>query len=206
MCARYVTAIDREEMQRIVDAVQRNIAAAPVLSQMRIGETRPTDIAPVCVNTPEGPSATLMRWGFPGFVNRQKPGVKPPPLLHARCERLESSSFSAYLGQRCLVPATAYYEWAAGGGESKKKDKYEFMPPTGELFYMAGIYRQPKDSPVPVFAIVTTEPDAVVRPIHDRMPVILWEKAKRRAWMAGDGNLKEIFEGPAGRLLCALAG
>ncbi len=190
MCGRYYVDVEREEMERIVEAVNRALLDREVVEQMRTGEIRPTNIAPVYVNSDDGAAVTLMRWGFPGFKNPEKPNVKPRPIINARSETVqEKRSFSKYLGQRCLVPATSYFEWTR---PTKDKTKYEFWREDKELLYMAAIFREVEDSPVSVFTILTRDASAHIQTIHDRMPVILGREG-RRAWMRGDVGLGEVF-------------
>jgi putative SOS response-associated peptidase YedK len=63
--------------------------------------------------------------------------------------------------QPCLVPATAFWEW------SQEKEKVEFVPDELEFFVFPALVSTRE------FAILTEEPDEVVRPIHDRMPICL---------------------------------
>ncbi len=190
MCGRYYTEIDREEMQRIVDAVNRNLAGRPELAEMKTGEIFPTNKAPVYVLAPSGngPAVTLMQWGFPGYP--KSPGAKPPPIINARSETVTSlSMFRDHIGHRCLVPATSYIEWC---GEGKPKPKFEFRPSDGSLLYMAGIWRQVEGLSLPVYTILTMPPSDSVKPIHDRMPVIVSTREARQAWLAGEAGVQEV--------------
>ena len=90
------------------------------------------------------------------------------PLINARAETLsEKPTFRPLLNRRCLVPATAYFEWrkAADG----KKTKMRIRPRGQEIFAMAGLVGADGDS----VTIVTCPPAPEIADIHDRMPVIL---------------------------------
>lgn len=197
MCGRYYTEVDREEMQNIINAVNRVMAGREELEKMKTGEIYPTNIAPVYINTHNGAMPTLMQWGFPGFLKPGSKATKPPAIINARSETIaEKPSFFRYLHQRCLVPANAYFEWASNEtGSDGKKPKYQFHPADDafSLFWMAGIYREVDYATVPVFTILTMDASASVMPIHDRMPVILGGKDARRAWMQGENDLKGLF-------------
>lgn len=197
MCGRYYTDVDREEMQNIINAVNRVMADRPELSEMKTGEIFPTNIAPVYINTVGGAEPALMRWGFPGFP---KPGskAKPPVIINARSETItEKPSFSRYLHQRCLVPANLYFEWAQNiKTQDGKKLKFAFQPALS-LFWMAAIYRHMEEAGIPVFTILTKDASASVAPIHNRMPVILSSKEARLAWMHGENDLKGLFRDAA---------
>ena len=66
--------------------------------------------------------------------------------------------------QRCVIPASGYYEWDAG------KHKYFFQVP-GKPIYLAGIYDNVDG--INCYVVLTTAPNASVEGIHDRMPLIL---------------------------------
>ena len=196
MCGRYYTEVDREEMEKIIIAVNRVLADRGETQMVKSGEICPTDIAPVYASTANGISPAAMKWGFPGFA---KPGskAKPPVIINARSETIaEKPSFSRYLHQRCLVPATAYFEWAANVETvNKKKPKYIFQPEDEELslFWMAAIYREVADAMVPVFTILTMDASDSVAPIHNRMPVIFRNREIRYAWMNGEKDVQGLI-------------
>jgi putative SOS response-associated peptidase YedK len=75
--------------------------------------------------------------------------------------------------RRCLVPADGFYEWQKA---TAAKQPFCFEVNDGELFAFAGIWDRWKDPSgqwVKSCSILTTTPNAVTSPIHDRMPVIL---------------------------------
>ena len=90
------------------------------------------------------------------------------PLINARAETLtQKATFRPLLNRRCLIPATAYYEWQKG--EDGKKHKMRLHPTDQEIFAMAGLVGADGDS----VTIVTCAPSPEIADIHDRMPVIL---------------------------------
>jgi putative SOS response-associated peptidase YedK len=75
--------------------------------------------------------------------------------------------------RRCLIPANGFYEWQKAG---KSKQPYCFEVNEGTLFAFAGIWDRWRDAggnTVDTCSILTTSPNAVTSPVHDRMPVIL---------------------------------
>jgi putative SOS response-associated peptidase YedK len=75
--------------------------------------------------------------------------------------------------RRCFIPADGFYEWAKTG---KAKQSYCFEINEGELFAFAGIWdrwKDPSGNWIKTCSILTTTPNAVTLPVHDRMPVIL---------------------------------
>src|SRR5215470_18504688 len=80
----------------------------------------------------------------------------------------------AFAERRCLVPADGFYEWTGGKG---KRQPIWFHAPPGELLTFAGLYD--RDSG---FVVITVPANDEIRPIHDRMPAILFGEA-RDAWL-----------------------
>ncbi len=78
-----------------------------------------------------------------------------------------------------MIPASWYFEWQETSG---KKIKHRIRPNGSSPIYMAAIFRQEHDQPLPVFSIITRDADTSVRYIHDRMPVIL-PKDAQAAWL-----------------------
>ena len=112
------------------------------------------------------------RWGY---------GDKKLPL--ARSESVAKGAFkSAFSARRCLVPVDGFYEWT---GEKGARTPHWFHPAEPAPILLAGIFHEGEKGFD--FAILTTAANAVVRPVHDRMPVVI-AKGDIDAWLAGDPN------------------
>lgn len=115
----------------------------------------------------------MLRWGLvPPWVKDLK---QAPMLVNARVETvMEKPSFrGAFRARRCLIPADGFYEWKTVGG---KKQPMYFSMKDGASFALAGLWERwegPQGAHLESFTLLTTEPNAVVADIHDRMPVIL---------------------------------
>ncbi len=134
-----------------------------------------------------------MSWGFqPAWTSA---AASRPAPINARAETLlERPLFrSAIARGRCLIPADGFYEWQSTPGRKTKQPVY-IRRDDRALFGLAGLYSVGKDG-MASCAIITTEPNALVAPIHDRMPVILDAEAEAR-WL--DPTLTE----PASVLDC----
>jgi putative SOS response-associated peptidase YedK len=146
-------------------------------------DIRPSQFAPV---VKMGHRAALMRWGLiPSWSKDPTIGQK---MINARVEGLDQKpSFRKPLrSSRCLVPATGFYEWQP---TQSGKIKFQFNVVGDEMFGLAGLYDTWKD-PVSgerreTFTIITTTPNGVVAPVHNRMPVIL-STADEEAWLDPD--------------------
>ncbi len=134
----------------------------------------PTQDAPVVVrNKAGGRTLVLMRWGLVPWWSK---GPAGKPMFNARSESAATTpSFrDSFRERRCLVPANGYFEWRA---TEHGRQPFLFAPKDRSLTAFAGLWdrwREAKDSPaVHSFTILTTAASDLVRPLHDRMPVIL---------------------------------
>ncbi|MBI5378718.1 MAG: SOS response-associated peptidase [Nitrospirae bacterium] len=134
----------------------------------------PGQEAPVIVSA-AGRDLRLMRWGL---VPPMGIGAIGARLINARAETLgrKPSFRAAFERRRCLVPADGFYEWQPASGGSRRKTPVRVVLKNGEPFAMAGLWeawRRPDGSELYSFTIVTTEANDLLRPVHDRMPVVL---------------------------------
>ena len=130
MCGRYqFSTKESREMQQIVrDAERRSRGRFPVGANIPpAGDVAPTQVAPVLVASGGKVVAEYQRWGIPGW----RGGL----MINARAETVcDKPMFRRSMAaQRCVVPASGYYEWDAG------RHKYFFRAP-GRPLYLAGIY------------------------------------------------------------------
>ena len=105
-----------------------------------------------------------------------------PRLFNARAETLSGKPAfrDAFRYRRCLIPADGFYEWAAAG---KGKQPMYLRVDGGKCFVFGGLYevRPPgSEGSSLTCVIITTEPNELMRPIHDRMPLILPESVYER--------------------------
>lgn len=122
-----------------------------------------------------GREAALARWGF--IPPWRKPGEKGPEPINARSESAPTSRLfaPALKARRCVVPASGFYEWQAIPGQ-KAKRPFHIEPVREEAFALAGLWSRwapGDDELIDTFTILTCAPNEAMRPIHNRMPVIL---------------------------------
>ncbi len=148
--------------------------------------------------TKNGPiSMTLMKWGLiPAWAKDPKIGFK---MVNARAEDiLHKPSFRKPVrSQRCIVPSDGFYEWKTINIEGKD-EKYPWFIglKNRELFGFAGIYDVWKDAEgykTASFAIITTSPNKIINPIHNRMPVILEEESEK-LWLDQNSNILDVIK------------
>lgn len=163
MCGRYYIDDSLEGFEELIEELNRGKRGDGPAVQIRTGEIRPRDVAPVIANSRTlRQRPFLMRWGF---------SSRDHVIINARSETaLIRPMFRDLMRERrCLVPASHYFEWQAQG---KRRIKHA-MKSDGRVMYMAGLYRLEPDEPVAAFTILTRKADERIAHIHDRMPVLL---------------------------------
>lgn len=146
----------------------------------------PGSMQPVVYATEEGERAgqisiTAMRWGFKlpdrFLFNTKSEGV------------LESRFWQPRFNQRCIIPANAFFEWKRTDAKASSKPgpKYEISVPSLTIFGLAGLWSNwlnPRSNQWErTFSIFTSEPNELMRTLHNRQPVIL-EPGEYAAWLA----------------------
>lgn len=123
-----------------------------------------------------------LRWGLiPPWAKDEKIGYK---MINARAETIaEKPSFrKAFQRQRCILPADSFYEWQRKNGE---KIPIRIKLKNDDLFAIAGLWeswKSPDGKVIHTCTAITTEPNNLMKPIHDRMPVIL-KREDESAWL-----------------------
>lgn len=144
--------------------------------------------------------AKLVRWGFvPNWVKDPRDF---PLLINARAETMaEKPAFrDALKHQRCILPASGYYEWHTG--PDKKKQAYYITLADGAPMALAGLYSTwmgPEGEEIDTAATLTVAANPDLSVIHDRMPVILG-RAAIDDWL----NVREVRAPEAARLALPL--
>ena len=176
MCGRYQIVTDAKALYE----------AFQVEAQLEAGPLARYNVAPATdqlVILQEGGQrvARWHRWGLiPHWAKDKTIGYK---TINARGESVAAKpAFRAALRQRrCLVPATGFYEWKV---LADGKQPYMIRLKDGGLFSFAGLWESwaGPEGEVRTFSIITTEPNALMARIHDRMPVIL-PRAQYARWL-----------------------
>ena len=167
MCGRFFVDPDDMADEELIALLDRDKekAEAGHNGRFALGEIRPGDHAAViALNRKLKRSAFLMQWGY--HMNNKR------LLINARSETVNEKQFfqQSIQKRRCLIPASAYFEW---DHREKPLQKYRFYVPEQKPIYLAGIYRFEADSPLPAFTILTRESAPNIACFHNRMPVII---------------------------------
>ena len=181
MCGRFY--IDDDTAREI----EKTIRKTDEKLRRERGDVRPADVATV-ITAAQSKLATAaqsslttaaQRWGFPGFGDRKL-------IINARAESvLEKNMFrESVLKRRILVPAAGFYEW------NRKKEKAVFTARSKPILYLAGFYSHFEGEDR--FVILTTEANASMRDVHDRMP-LMFEGEEIEAWLRDDRRLEDML-------------
>jgi putative SOS response-associated peptidase YedK len=180
MCGRFQASSSPAELARWF----KTIGPLPNVKQ-RYNAT-PTQDLPVALRDPESGERRLeaLRWGLiPFWAKDTKIAYS---TINAMAETLTTKPAfrDAFKSRRCLVPADGFYEWKKL--DAKTKQPYRIIMADGSPMGFAGLWERWKDpasgETVRSFTIVTTTPNALCAPIHNRMPVIL-DPADFPAWL-----------------------
>lgn len=176
MCGRFTLGVNLDDL---IEAFPDFTFPPEIEPRYNIAPTQDVMVVP---NNTAG-HVSFFRWGLiPSWAKDTDIGNR---LINARAETLaEKPSFrAAYLRRRCLILADGFYEWQAIPGSKAKQPMYIQLA-TKKPFAFAGLWElwRPDDTPILSCAIITTEPNALLAPIHNRMPVILPPDAYAR-WL-----------------------
>jgi putative SOS response-associated peptidase YedK len=189
MCGRYATFLPAEAIVALFRT------SGPVPNWAPTWNMAPTRDAPVIRLHPDSKERRLdlLRWGLLPHWAKDAKSVRQP--INARAETLATSSMfrDAFSRRRCLVPADAFYEWQVLDGT---KHPWAIARADGQPMAFAGLWegwRGADGVVIRSFTIVTTSANDTLRPLHERMPVVL-EAGDWPAWLGEtDGNPAELL-------------
>ena len=190
MCGRYVR---RSDKQKIAEHFAVHGPSLPDFGPS--WNVAPQTFQPIVrLNRDTGErELVLMRWGLiPYWAKDEKIGLR---TINAKAETITTTPAfrEAIKYRRCLVPADAFYEWQ----RISKKVKQPFAIAMRDIqpYALAALWEKWKDrkagTELLTFTVVTTDPNEVVQPLHDRMPVIIPAKDYER-WLRADPDRPPI--------------
>ncbi len=171
MCGRYSLAADAELIEGRFNVQLTGLPRIP-----RYNVTPTQEVLTIAGQSPR--RAGMMRWGLvPSWAKDPSAGNR---MINARAETLvRRPAFRMALERRrCLVVADGFYEWTSVGNHRVPR---RFTLKSGEPFAFAGLWERwkaPSGEDILSCTIITTGPNLVMQPVHDRMPVILSREAE----------------------------
>ncbi len=185
MCGRYVLTADTDTIQLAFD-----LENVPQVHTARFNIAPSQPIAAITNEDPK--TLTFLKWGLiPSWSKDPKMGSK---MINARSESApEKPAFrAAFKRRRCLIPADGFFEWQKRG--SSKVPMFIHMDDYS-VFAFAGLWEiwySPEGDEIRTATILTTEPNDLMKSIHDRMPVIL-PREHYEVWLApGDQKADDL--------------
>jgi putative SOS response-associated peptidase YedK len=170
MCGRYTLRANAHDLTEVFSTLNEiewtpryNIAPTQTVAAVRQQEKG------------KGRELALMQWGLiPSWAKDPEIGSN---LINARADGVATKpSFrSAFKKRRCLIATDGFYEWQAVPGQ-KTKQPYHIGITDVPIFAFAGLWESwidPDGKPLETCCIITTDANEVMRPVHNRMPVIL---------------------------------
>jgi putative SOS response-associated peptidase YedK len=180
MCGRYGQFSSRDVLHRYFHFDTKN-APPDIYRSYNVG---PQSFQPVIRLSRDGKrELCLMRWGLiPHWAKDPKIGFS---TFNARAEDIcKKPAFrDAIKHRRCLIPADVFYEWKKIS--TKEKQPYAIGMTDGTPFAFAGVWESwnHEGHALDTFSIITTEPNDLLKSVHNRMPVILAPEDYDR-WLA----------------------
>jgi putative SOS response-associated peptidase YedK len=186
MCGRFTQRADSKKIAKEfkvaeVPAVEARYNIAPTQEVLAVYEHE------------DGREATFFKWGLvPAWAKDTSMGAR---LINARSETVaEKPAFrAAFKQRRCLIPADGFYEWQRKDG---RKQPFFFHLRDERPFGFAGLWERWEGKGGAVInscAILTTEANEVLRPVHDRMPVILHPE-DYKLWLGADARELDLVK------------
>jgi putative SOS response-associated peptidase YedK len=178
MCGRFTLTLEVSALQMAFDLGEQSVEWQPNYN------ISPSNFIPVVTNQ-RPDEITLFQWGLvPGWAKDVSIGAK---MINARSETVqEKPSFKkAFKERRCLIFTDGFYEWKKNSSEGKTP--YYFHRPNQQPFVFAGLWENwmgdGRKEALQTCTILTCAANAIMAPIHDRMPVIMdWKDGQ--AWLA----------------------
>lgn len=175
MCGRYVRSADK---QAIAEAFRISVDLSDLQDPPADYNVAPSTFQPVIRQGRDTGlrELVLMRWGLIPFFSKSLSDVKGVSTINARAESVATSPTwrEPFRKRRCIVPASAFYEWRRI--DPKTRQPFAFSMADGSIFGFAGLWDAWRDAQgnwLQSFAIVTTDANPLMAPVHNRMPVIL---------------------------------
>ena len=166
------------------------LAEAPKLApRYNIAPTQPAPV--VLLDSQTGRRhLRLFRWGLiPPWAKDSSIGSR---MINARAETVATKPAyrSAFRNRRCLIVTNGFYEWQDKPERGRRKQPHYICMNDGQVFAFAGLWERwasPDGSVIDSCTVITTEPNELVKPLHNRMPAILHSSDYDR-WLAISGE------------------
>ena len=194
MCGRYGRRADKQRIAEWMQTHNTDVFDDSYLAPSY--NVAPQSFQPVVrLNRESGQrELAIMRWGLvPYWAKDAKVAFS---TINAKAETITTSPAyrEAMKRRRCLVPADWFYEWQKI--DAKTKQPYAIGLKDDSIFAFAGLWERWKDKTsgqaLETYTVITTDPNELMEPIHNRMPVILAPKDYERWLQPGESSLLPV--------------
>jgi len=188
MCGRFACVLKDNSLKRLMTRHRIENYTEPIPFRFNVA---PSQAVAAFIPTKRGNVVTWFSWGLlPAWVENASTFR---PLINIRSEGILDKRTFRYdlIHRRCLIPATAFYEWSVTG-----KQPWVLSCKDREVFCFAGIYEQwvgADGSDVQSCGIITTSANSLIQDIHTRMPVILTPAAES-IWLNGSEQNEHLLQ------------
>jgi putative SOS response-associated peptidase YedK len=167
MCGRFIIHTPSEDLKLLFDLVETPPVMPPRYN------VAPSQPIPVVRQGKSGRHLSQLQWGLVPYWMKELPS---PPPINARGETIDEKPMyrDAFARRRCLIPANGFYEWQQI--EKGRKQPFLIRDANSGPFAIAGVWerwRTPQGVELETVALITTNANAKLQPLHDRMPLIL---------------------------------
>ncbi|MBA2621866.1 MAG: SOS response-associated peptidase [Acidobacteria bacterium] len=186
MCGRFANRVKPEQIKK-----EFKVSTSGALAFEPRYNIAPAQIIDAVLDGQEGRILAPLKWGLvPSWAKE----ATANGMINARSETIsEKPSFrEAFKKRRCIIPASGFYEWQAARGKGTAKQPFYFYLNGREVFGFAGLWEEWLDKTtgelLETCTIITAQANKLLKPVHDRMPVIL-HREDYDEWL--DKNVKD---------------
>ena len=196
MCGRYTLTTDPRAIEMRFSVT---LPTAEGTRRYNVCPTEPVLVLRTRGEAGEDPFAEILRWGLvPAWAENPKSG---PPMINARVESVAKRKPFAELlpraDRRCLILADGFYEWQKPEDPKGARRPMRFTLRDEEPFAFAGLcaswYPHDDGEPIHSCTLITTTPNALVAPVHDRMPAMLVGSEAWSAWLSPELDPSDVL-------------
>lgn len=190
MCGRFTIISDPVAYQMEFDIQMDDSVKSAWKPRYNVTPSQPIPV----VTTAADRAVSLMQWGL---IPAWSGSPAKFNLINVRAETINEKAYFKRLVQqdkRCLILSSGFYEWQKSTQKSVPKTPYYFSLRENKPFAFAGVWesvRGADEQPAATCAIITCMPNELVRPVHERMPVML-DGESGQAWL-GEHPLDQLL-------------
>ena len=190
MCARVTLTID--DVDELATTLDAELSPEDARQYKRRYNVAPSDLHWIVEYGADRRVLVPARWGYVPTSSRSRGGARKP-LINVRGEQVGAGHGfrEAFASRRCAIVTDGFFEWDA------RHEPFWYHRADGGLVLLAGLFQDPPaNEREPRFTVLTTRPNKLITPVHDRMPVIV-PAARIDDWLTAPAAAAAALIGPA---------